>query len=153
MSVAPTESVKSLAAHFRDWEATAFGYGYGTGEPVIIPALKALLGAIPDRPYDHEVLEAAVGPTTAWLFINILCRGRENVFEYGVSPRHGWLTGRGQRLKAYVDAHTVEELLAALRTEGEELCYPTHCNCDGPKKCQNPFWSDALFAPEKATCA
>jgi hypothetical protein len=34
---------KSLDSHFRSWEFTAFGYGYGTGEPPIIEALKIFM--------------------------------------------------------------------------------------------------------------
>lgn len=139
--------MKTIDAYFRDWEGTAFGYGYGTGEEHIVPALKQLFAAIPERSYDYEVLEAAVGPTVAWLLINVLCK--RDIFEYGTSPRYGWLTDKGQRLKAYLDGHTIDELHEALQIDQEETppCYPDACNC-GPKgydpkaKCANPFWCD-----------
>lgn len=145
-----TESaLKTLDAYFQDWESTAFGFGYGSGEPHIMPALKAFFEAIPERPYNYEVLEQAVAPTVAWLLINVMCR--EGVFEYGTSPRFGWLTPAGQSLKAYIDSKTADELavIAATRDEDNPSCYRNTCNC-GPKGydakavCQNPFWGRGI---------
>ncbi len=31
---------KSLEAYFSDWEGHVFGYGYGSGEPHVVPALR-----------------------------------------------------------------------------------------------------------------
>lgn len=140
---------KSLEDHFVDWEGSAFGFGYGTGEPHTIAALKAFfgcLGHIYAHQYDYEVVEKGLTPTVAWLMINALCR--VNVIEYGSSPRYGWLTPQGERLKAFVDKHTADELYA-FTNRGEDYvhCYPTACNC-GPnghvegKKCDNPFWTN-----------
>jgi hypothetical protein len=129
---------KSLDDHFFDWEGHVFGYGYGSGEPHTIPALKTFFAAIPESQYDYEVLEAAVNPTVAWLLINTLCHA--NIIEYGTSPRYGWLTTEGLALKAYIDARDAETLMSGLgRSEDYYGCYPDHCNCDaGP--CHNPFW-------------
>lgn len=132
--------------HFRDWEAHVFGYGYGSGETYTYPALKAFFAAIDERTYDHHALCAAVTPVAAWLLINTLCHA--DIIEYGTSPRFGWLTPKGEKLKAYLDAHTIEELYEARRLSGDEFpeCYPDACNC-GPngwekgKRCYNPFWS------------
>ena len=141
--------MKTLDESFRDWEGDAIGYGYGTGEPHTVKALKELFGAIgeDDRPdcYNFKKLEAAVTPTVAWLLIAVLCRA--HIFEYGTSPRFGWLTEQGKRLRDYIANKSEAELLEAL-TEYDETyvhCYPDACNC-GPdgyeqgRKCQNPFW-------------
>lgn len=145
---------KTLADHFRDWEGDAFGFGYGTGEPVIIPAIKTFFAAFgrddSPRGYDYRVLEEAVGAPVAWLLINRFCR--LNILEYGVSPRFGWLTTRGERLRDYFASKGVDDLLEDLQApEYYNECYPDHCNCDGPAKCVNPFWTDAaLPAPPAA---
>lgn len=142
--------MKSLDDHWTDWEAHVFGYGYGSGEPHTIPALKTWFEAVgrDDAPhgYDYEKLERASGPTVAWLLINALCKA--DVIEYGTSPRFGWLTEYGEALKAYVDSKSADELLMlTCRTEDYVHCYPTACNC-GPKgfeegrRCGNPFWNE-----------
>lgn len=154
MSEAP--KTKSLDENFRDWENQVFGYGYGTGEPHTIPALKAFLAAIPERSYDHKVLEAAVGPVAAWMLINTLCHA--DAIEYGTSPRYGWLTPKGEALKAYIDRRSDDELLAAAcdyDPSDYAPCYPDTCNC-GPKGyeagrvCANPFWGPAPLNDPKA---
>jgi hypothetical protein len=140
---------KTLDEYFRDWEGYAFGFGYGTGEEHTLAALKAFMGEIgkqPERPngYDYRALEAALTPTVAWLMINALCQA--NVIEYGTSPRGGWLTPAGSKLKEFVDHKTVEQLveICCSRTEGSYGCSPSHCNCgdrtvEGPA-CPNPFF-------------
>lgn len=134
-------AAKDLDAYFRDWEGAAFGYGYGSGEPHTLAALKGFLAAIPERPYNYEVLEGALTAQVAWLLINTLCRA--DILEYGTSPRFGWLTPRGELLKRYVDAHTVAEMVDVTCDHDEDYvhCYPDHCNCDDAH-CANPFWSD-----------
>ena len=124
--------------HFIDWESEVFGYGYGTGEPHIIPALKRLFEAIPyEGTYNHEHLEAELGPLAAWLLINILCHA--DMFTYGTSPRYGWLTGKGQTLKAFFDQHTAEQLLDMLEVDSDYVhCMRGHCNCETP--CNNPLF-------------
>lgn len=134
-------SEKTLDDHFRDWENDAIGFGYGTGEEHTLKALGLLLKAIPDEGcYDYTALEAAVGGATAWLLIACLCRG--DMIEYGSSPRYGWLTDKGVRLKQYVDDHTHGELYEIVAGHNEGGCYRDVCNCDGPK-CMNPFWWDS----------
>ena len=146
--------VKTLDENFRDWEAHAFGFGYGTGEEHILPALKTFFAKIGSHPglshgYDHHVLSEALGSTVAWLLINVLCR--EDILEYGTSPRFGWLTREGEALKAYVDGKTAQQLFDICCADSEEGvigCYPHSCNC-GPRgyvegrKCPNPFWPDS----------
>lgn len=139
---------KSLDENWADWEASAFGYGYGTGEAYIIPALKEWFAAVGrddiQHGYDCEVLERACGAGVAWLIINVLCRA--DIIEYGTSPRYGWLTPEGERLKSYIDSKSADELYdLTCRDEGYVHCYPDACNC-GPhgyeqgRKCENPFW-------------
>jgi hypothetical protein len=135
---------KTIEDYFRDWETSAFGFGYGSGEPHIIPALKTFLSSYPGNDlYDYEDLDAAITPTVTWLLINVLCRQR--IIEYGTSPRYGWLTPQGRDLKEFVDKHSVEELLNILDRADRVICYPDACNCapEGYKsgvKCKNPFW-------------
>lgn len=143
---------KTLDQYFADWEGSAFGFGYGTGEAYIIPALCKFFAAVgegqeKDRAhcYDHERLEAVLGGEVAWLLINTLCRA--DIIEYGTSPRFGWLTSEGERLRDYFATKTADELYEIVTEKTEEYlcCYPDACNC-GPGgyqkgvKCQNPFW-------------
>lgn len=131
---------KSLDDFFRDWEGEALGFGYGTGEPCTLKALKDFMSAIPKRSYDYHVLEVTLTPTVAWLMINILCK--EHALNYGVSPRFGWLDPNGEELKRYVDARSVEELVTIVQDcdDTTNFCYKTHCNCDDTERCLNPFW-------------
>ena len=130
---------KTADDYFVDWESHVFGYGYGTGEAHILPALKAFFETIPTEGrsrYDYRVLEEKLGPVVAWLFINALCRA--DIIEYGTSPRFGWLTAEGERLKKYLAGRTPEQLEEAAGND-ERNCYPDYCNCtDG--ECHNPFW-------------
>jgi hypothetical protein len=136
--------MKTPDESFRDWEGHVFGFGYGSGEEHTLQALKGFFAAIPERSYDFRVLEEACHPQVAWLLINVLCK--VNILEYGTSPRYGWLTEEGLRLKAYFDSRTLEELVNALDPAADEpRCGPHCCNC-GPngyeagKDCANPFW-------------
>ncbi len=137
---------KSLDDNFRDWEADAFGYGYGSGEPHILPALKRFLELCPENgPYDRRILEHHLSPAVAWLLINILTPA--GILEYGTSPRFGWLTDEGRALRAFVAARSADELvhLATEHDEDHIHCMHDACNC-GPhgyeagRVCQNPFW-------------
>ena len=139
--------VKSDEDYFADWEGDVFGYGYGTGEGYIFSALKTFFSCADkdeSRIFEYQTLENALTPTVAWLLINRLCR--KDILEYGTSPRYSWLTPEGNRLKAFVDSHTVEQMEEICsRTDGMEVCGRDYCNC-GPlgyvegRKCPNPFW-------------
>lgn len=143
--------MKTLTEYFRDWEGDAFGYGYGTGEPHILPLLKKFLelcnrGSY-NHQYDYEILERELTPAVAWLLINILCH--KDMLEYGTSPRFAWLTQKGKRLKEFVSQKSNEELIDIVCGHKEDYChcYPTACNCGehGYEEgliCQNPFWLD-----------
>lgn len=139
-----TEWAKSPEDYFRDWEDTAFGFGYGSGERHILPHLKRFLELC--RPqYDHNELEQELGPEIAWLLINALAHS--DVIEYGTSPRYGWLTPHGKLLQQFVLSKTADELvkLATHKPKDYVACYPNACNC-GPgnyekgRVCDNPFW-------------
>lgn len=132
--------MKTIDQHFIDWESHVFGYGYGTGEPHIIPALKKFFDAVPaDGSYDYQVLEFVCGPVVAWLLLNTLQHAA--LFDYGTSPRFAWPTKEGRALRDYLASKTVEELLEALTyDEDYVLCYPDCCNCEEP--CHNPFWRE-----------
>lgn len=139
---------KSADDSFRDWEGTAFGFGYGDGEAHILPALKRFFELVPDKgTYNYQVIEKDLGPAVAWLLINALARHKVDALEYGTSPRFGWLSAHGKRLQAYMATKSAEELydLAAAPPEDYIHCYPDACNC-GPRghqrgvKCDNPFW-------------
>lgn len=138
---------KPPADAFRDWERHAFGFGYGTGEEHILPALKAFMEAIPGDggSYDYRTLEGVVGAVTAWLFINQLCR--LDILEYGVSSRFGWMTQEGRSLRSFLVSHTALELvdIATDDPAGYAQCDPKSCNCgpngyDATRFCENPFW-------------
>lgn len=139
--------MKSEEDSFRDWEGHVFGFGYGTGEPHVIPVLRKFLTLCePDRGYDHGDLERELTAPIAWLLINVLCHA--DILEYGASPRGAWLTGKGVRLKDFILSRTNEALvmLACDYDEFYPRCYPDACNCgpDGYKKgriCPNPFWT------------
>lgn len=130
--------MKTIDDHFTDWESDVFGYGYGTGEPHTLASLRAFMLAIPDTgQYDYRSLESILGPSIAWLLINVLCHA--DVIEYGSSPRFAWLTPRGKLLHDYIVSKTTDELCNVVsRSDGYIPCYPNHCNCD--KHCLNPFW-------------
>lgn len=142
---AALSSAKTLDDNFSDWEGHVFGFGYGSGEPHTIPALRAFLAAVPDSGcYDHRVLENVCGAAVAWLLINTLAHA--DIIEYGTSPRCGWLTEQGRALRSFVVANTVEHLVElANRGPDYSPCYPDACNC-GPTGyvkglvCANPFW-------------
>lgn len=139
--------MKSIEESFTDWEAYVFGFGYGTGEEFTLPALKNFLEAIPvEGHYDHNDLGKVFGPLPAWLLINILCDAR--IIEYGTSPRYGWLTPQGKRLREFVAERSSESLYElTCRDEDYNICRPGTCNC-GPngyeqgRKCGNPFWKE-----------
>ena len=132
--------MKSDVDYFKDWESYVFGFGYGTGEEHVIPALKRFLGAVPtDTNYDYHTLEAACGPTVAWLLINTLCGC--DIIEYGTSPRYGWLTKQGKALRNFILEASRDMLLGQI-SEDSTPCYPDYCNCDGDE-CENPFWKSS----------
>lgn len=138
---------KTHVEYFRDWEAATFGFGYGTGEEHIVPALRRFLELCKDgdfeHAYDSRILEAELTPAVAWLLINALCRA--DIIEYGTSPRCGWLTGAGEALREFVLQHTADELIEMLFARDDyNGCRPQWCYCGlqyvaGPV-CPNPFW-------------
>jgi len=138
---------KTLDENFADWEGHVFGFGYGTGEPYILPVLKRFLALCPGpgETYDHEALARDLGPAVSWLLINALAHA--DIIEYGTSPRYGWLTESGRALKAYVESKTDDELVEIACQQRDTPCYPDACNC-GPngyeegRVCSNPFWND-----------
>lgn len=145
--------VKTIQEYFRDWHSNAFGFGYGTGEPHTIKAVKTFLGLCNEgslnNSYDYNKLEEALTPTVAWLMINILCNHDMDIIEYGTSPRYAWLTAKGKRLKEFVNKYNEEELLNIVLDYDDNYpqCYPTACNCgeygyDEKAICLNPFWLD-----------
>lgn len=142
---------KTLDQSFIDWESSAFGFGYGSGEGHVLGALHAFFLAFGnyDNPnsYDFEKLEKAVTPPVAWLLINRLCQHGIDVLEYGSSPRFGWLTRNGVALREYVLSKDVEDLTRIVCDCDDTVCYPDACNCgpDGYQEgvlCENPFWPE-----------
>ena len=138
---------KTLDENFADWESSVFGFGYGSGERHVIPALGKFLSLCKGMvgQYDYEELERELTPAVAWLLINAL--GHADILEYGTSPRYAWLTKRGQRLRAYVLSRSPDEVIEATRTGPNYTpCYPdVPCNCNGEGRvCPNPFWVEDL---------
>lgn len=141
---------RDLSSYFVDWESHVFGFGYGSGEPHTVSALRAFFVLCPpddasSRTYDFQVIEHALTPTVAWLLISAL--GHADIIEYGSSPRYGWLTPNGYRLRDFMLSKTPDELVA-LTTEADQeqpQCGPDVCNCrpdgyEAGRKCPNPFW-------------
>lgn len=141
--------MKTIEESFRDWESYVFGFGYGSGEPVVLGLLKHFFHIMahddPRHPsYDYQVLESALGAGQTWLMINALCHAC--IIDYGTSPRHGWFTFEGQRLCDFVRGHSADSLVSMCESdESTDSCEPHCCNC-GPngyeegKHCDNPFW-------------
>ena len=144
---------KTIDQFFSDWETSALGYGYGSGEEHILKALKTFFALCPSgdadsRGYDYKVLEQELTPTVAWLLINLLCKW--DILEYGTSPRYAWMTDQGYAMKKYFDERTLEQLCEACsHDENYSECYPDACNCDGPKMCANPFWDGRILKNRK----
>lgn len=141
--------MKTLENSFKDWESDVFGFGYGTGEEYIIPALKHFMELCSEgsygTSYDHDKLTACLTGAVAWLLINALCKA--DIIEYGTSPRYAWLTDKGKCLKEFVASRTVDELyeIAAGGDENYTSCSPKYCNCgengyEEGRVCANPFW-------------
>lgn len=124
--------------HFIDWEGHVFGLGYGSEEEHILAALKGFLAKVPgNEAYDHAEIEKTLGGAVTWLLITALCKA--DIIEYGSSPRFGWLTAEGQRLKAFVDARSAEELIGLIEAVplDRPMNYPGVINED---RGVNPFW-------------
>ena len=138
---------KPIEHQFIDWESCAFGYGYGSGEAHVIPALKAFMDLCRGElgQYDHREVESEITPTVTWLLISALCKA--GIIEYGTSPRFGWLTEHGLALREFVTSKSADDLVTLVTAvDGDYVpCYPDACNC-GPdgyekgRKCANAFW-------------
>ena len=117
--------------HFREWEQVTFGYGYGTGELHILPILHAFFAALEDgSAYNASHFVAQWGGAVTWLLLNALLHG--GILEYGTSPRYGWLTPQGERLREYVLSKTPKDLydIATMDVDYDHpLCSRSFCNC------------------------
>lgn len=161
-----TEKTKTMEEYFRDWENEAFGYGYGTGEQFTLPLLKNFVCALPfmgEGSYKHVKLEQQFGAALTWLMIGILCKN--NIINYGTSPRSGWLDVEGKRLKEFLSSKTEQELYDIVMDVSEEdnwkRCYRDRCCCEPIEKggityssredvlCRNPFWSNRVPPTEE----
>lgn len=129
---------KTIHDQFLDWHNDAFPCGYGTGDPHTLGALRSfLLACESDGRYQYTVAEAACGQVVAWLLINTLCG--LDLIDYGTSPRFGWLTAEGIRLRDYFATTDLDEIIAVATGDGgEPQCFPDLCQCKAP--CMNPFW-------------
>lgn len=121
---------------FTQWEHHTFGAGYGTGEMFIFPVLKQFFDCLEDgRTYDHEVLESTLGQAQAWFMINAL--EKVEAIEWGTSARYGWLTKKGETVKAYVENKTPEQLYDVVMKLDERIC---ECRGDMHSECAiNPM--------------
>jgi hypothetical protein len=153
-SPTPVTTIKTLEQYFLDWERDVFGYGYGTGERHVLPALKTFFDTIESNTscgysYDYKKLEFTLGGAVTWLLISTLCH--DDVITYGSSPRFAWLTPHGVALANFVRSKSVMELFEVISEEPNDgsRCGKTFCNC-GPNgylkyaKCPNPFWHPTM---------
>jgi hypothetical protein len=99
---------------FVELEDEMFGYGYGTGEKYTLATLKDIMANLEQnkRSYNCAVLEDKLGGRVAWLMINALIKA--DVFDYGISTRTGWLTGKGEALRNFLEKYTEDELYEIL---------------------------------------
>jgi hypothetical protein len=131
--------MRTINDYFRDWESEAFGFGYGTGEPIIIPIVKRFFEIAPangDDPYSYEKLENELSPSACWFVINALCHA--DTIEYGSSPRFGWLTKNGRNLKEFFANHSTDELID-LATRLEDEAESTSGKFEELEEGNNPF--------------
>lgn len=120
---------------FNNWEGEVLGFGYGTGEAVLLPIIKSFLKEIPmDSNYDFSILEEKCGAENTWFMINLLANA-DNL-EYGGSPRFGWLTPSGKLLKKYVDSKSIDEMYELLTRD-----YKYEYDID---KKDNPFLNEDI---------
>lgn len=148
--------MKTLDDNFSDWESHVFGYGYGSGEPHVIPSLAIFLSLFnEDGSYDYRHLESSMHPPIVWMLINALARA--DILEYGSSPRFGWLTKEGKALKSFIESKSIDELIGLSCRDSEYThCYSNACNC-GPhgyekeRVCPNPFWKQTPSADSVKT--
>lgn len=105
----PNEAKEMTLEDFKEWESNTFGYGYGTGEAVILPKIRLFLDNLKEEcSYDHEEMEKILGETAFWLLLNALCKS--GIIDYGTSPRYGWLSEKGEGLRDLYKQKTNDEL-------------------------------------------
>ncbi len=143
---------KTIDDYFRDWFHEPFGFGYGTGERLILEQLVKLTELLHWNPsgenytYDYSELEHGLGQPIAWLLINALCKSGD--IDYGTSPRFGWFYGARKRLIDYIKSHTVGEMyeIVGQYDENYTSCFDDYCSCGNEQvhhRCKiNPFWND-----------
>jgi hypothetical protein len=142
-------SEKTIDSHFIDWINKNITFGYGSGEPHTIPALRKFLSLCgnDEHPtsYNYRDIEEAITPLGCWLIMDIL--GKADIIEYGTSPRFGWLTPHGAKLKDYMISKTDDDLVELVCNMGcDDIIYhQDFCNCgengySEKKLCFNPFW-------------
>ena len=133
---------KTLQQYFADWEANAFGFGYGTGEMYVIACILEFMENLKDgRSYDYSNLYHHHGPVSTWFLINALARGPCPTIEYGTSPRFGWLTKGGEELRKFMLNYSCDQLYEfTCIGDNDIVCYPYACNCGPNRVCPNPFW-------------
>jgi hypothetical protein len=149
------KSVIATDKHFREWEREAFGYGYGTGEYYILPILHHFFLTLEDgHAYEAENVARELGNAEAWFLLNVLCH--MNIVDYGTSPRYGWLTPMGERLRDYVLCRTPEMLYSIVMADGynhgvfdvSEECSLDFCNCPdgvaGQGCLNNPLFNETV---------
>ena len=119
---------RDIDQDFVDFMGAYFGYGYGSGEEYWFPAIKKFFELLEEeRNYDHEKLTKELGGLGAWSLINTFCEA--DILDYGTSPRHGWLSEKGERLRDYLADKSVDDLIG-IYNNGEVRCGKDYCNCD-----------------------
>lgn len=122
---------RNIHQDFVDFMGAYFGYGYGSEAEYFIPALKMFFELLKDgNNYDHKSIINEFGGLAAWLLINILCGA--DILEYGISPKYGWLSEKGEMLRDYLANKTVDDLIVICNSIDVD-CGLDYCNCDNGK--------------------
>lgn len=139
---------RTIQEYFIDWYGEAFGYGYGTGDVYYCKALVEFFNSVKPKDggnsftYDYEELEKAMGAAEAWFTINELCK--QDLIDYGTSPRYAWLSYTGEQMYQFLKGKTADELYELVNVDSDYIhCYKDYCNHTElkDKGClSNPFW-------------
>lgn len=122
--------VKSDDEVFKDWFNDTYGYGYGTGEKPILTAIMIFLGNCSSNEnhiYSYDEIEKVIGKAATWMLISVFCK--QDLVDYGTSPRFAWLTEKGKWLLNYLKGKSLQYLYSLVMYNSFSECSSEYCNC------------------------